>query len=100
MPRSNSTLIDSAMPGHRDPRSRVIKSRSKLSEFAISLDEGPAEFGTIDGSKTSGRMTTKQNSFEMYSFDVDSASKRCRTTQFVDKDTQLIVRSERRSLGS
>ncbi len=70
-----------------------------LSEFAISLDPGPAEFGTLDRSKSSGRMTTKSGSFAMYSIDADPSSKRSKTTQFADKDAELTVRSEGRSLG-
>ena len=70
-----------------------------LSEFAISLDPAPAEFGTLDRSKSSGRMTTKSGSFAMYSIDADPSSKRSKTTQFADKDAELTVRSEGRSLG-
>ncbi|UPJ68600.1 hypothetical protein [Bradyrhizobium sp. 191] len=70
-----------------------------LTELSVSLDAGPAEFGTLDRAKTSGTMTTKFGSFAMYSLDLDSGSQRSKTTQFVDKDASIAVKSEGRSLG-
>ncbi|MCK1526218.1 hypothetical protein IVB15_00160 [Bradyrhizobium sp. 182] len=70
-----------------------------LTELSVSLDAGPTEFGTLDRAKTSGTMTTKFGSFAMYSIDLDSGSQRSKTTQFVDKDASIAVKSEGRSLG-
>ncbi|WP_144031475.1 hypothetical protein [Bradyrhizobium cosmicum] len=70
-----------------------------LSEFSISLDAGPAEFGTIDRSRSSGTMITRSSSFAMYSIGLDPGSKRSKTTQFADKDAELTVRSGGHSLG-
>jgi hypothetical protein len=72
---------------------------SDLRSLVVSLDNGAGEFGTFSRSRMSGSLTTDFGMSVFYSRDLESSSKKIKTTQFVDKNAVLTIRNIGNDLG-
>lgn len=70
-----------------------------IRQLDVSFDQGAAEFGTLDRAKTSGTMVARVGTISIFSVDLDSGSKRTKTTQFVSAESSITLKGDGRDLG-